>query len=348
MCKLSVNMKSIFKQTSFIYIFLFFFHFALFSQNKDNLQLENLSGIWENHNRFIEITKSTENGQFGIKLRFVLKPYYQYVHEKNSIFFAEIEQKENSNSCFYFYINYPFFKKKMILPVCSEEGFLFTSFYEKTVYETDNLPLPEDLKPAGLTGSQEDYALNRHTSPLYGFWVEQGFHRGILLYPQEAPKSIDAYFFTDSEYIRFRYWVDDLAYDNKKVYFNDKDGNSYKVPKLLQRNGFVYSCVTNNGSVLRNFEKGSYTITEKKKDGKNALFLTLKPSAAGPGTNAAADTYPIPYFSLTDDIPLYILDNKQIFSIGNPCLIKSDVKDLDEEIKIHNSKKRKIKNDREL
>ena len=101
--------------------------------------------------------------------------------------------------------------------------------------------------------------------------------------------------------------------------------------------------------MLRNYERGTYTVkTETDSDGIEKRTLTLNPSGAGPGSNAAADTYPNPQFPLMENVPLYVLDGGKVFSLGKPYLTRSTVKNLDEEIKAHNSKKRKRKSETDL
>lgn len=343
-------MKVFFKRW-FSAVFLFFlFGMNLAGQTAEDNSVSNpLEGIWENGSRFAEITKSGGGNPDEINIKLVLKTYYTYVYDNSGSFSAVMEKKDGFDSVFNLTAEYPFFKKKPVLPVCAENNALFTSFYEKTKYESAEETLSDEFLPEGIDPEKADYALNRHTSLLYGFWVEQGSPNGLLLYPPEEIKSLDAYFFTENEYIRFRYWLDDLAYNDKTAHFTDAAGNSYQVPKLIERNGLVYSCITSNGRVLRNYEKGTYTVkTETDLEGAEKMTLTLNPSGAGPGSNAAADTYPNPQFPLMENVPLYVLDGGKVFSLGKPYLTRSKVENLDEEIKAHNSKKRKRKSETDL
>jgi len=70
------------------------------------------------------------------------------------------------------------------------------------------------------------------------------------------------------------------------------------------------------------------------------LFLSFKPLGAGPGTHAAPDTYPKAQFSVLENLPLYIMDDGNVFAMGSPFLIRSDIKDLDAEIEKHNANRR--------
>ncbi len=275
-------------------------------------------GIWENGGRFVEFSKDAAN---KLNMRIVLKPYYRFVYDEVSKYNVSYKKDENSNSQGYLKIAYPRTRKAIVLPVCIENNLFFTSFYKKFAY-TVNGQKPSSLEQKNL---------------LFGFWVEQGNRDGILLYPNEVPKTIDAYFFTEDSYIKFRYWLDDLVYNEKKAFVQGKDGRTYEFPKFLKRGALVYSCITSNGRTLRNFETGTYSVnTGKNESGKENLSLSLHPQGSGPGTHSAPDTYPHPKFPVVENVPLYFLDNNAIFSIGYPYLERSKVFNLDEEIKKHN------------
>ncbi|UTC75870.1 hypothetical protein E4O03_03905 [Treponema sp. OMZ 792] len=316
-----------------------FIAFNLFGQENVDSPLSqkglSIQGLWENGGRFIEFSKKDEA---SLDMRIVLKPYYRFVYEKMGNFSTSMETVEDSKSRFYLRIRYPYVKKAVVMPVCIQDDFFFTSFYKKIPYEVkkesaDNL---FETKDENYEKSLED-----KKSPLDGFWVEQGSPDGILLYPNEAPESIDAYFFTGDDYIRFRYWLDDLEYNDKKVVVKGNDGTGLEFPRLLKRGSLVYSCVTNTGSVLRNYETGKYIISsDTNAENTKGLFLSFKSLGAGPGTHAAPDTYPKAQFSVLENLPLYILDEGRVFAMGSPFLIRSQVKDLDAEIEKHNSKRR--------
>ncbi len=294
------------------------------NQNSEFRQDTNrLLVIWENGGRFIEFTELDES---HVNMRIVLKPYYRFVYDDASKIKVDYTRIKNSESQFYLKFKYAFSRDSIALPVCVENNSFFTSFYKRVKYTENN--------------SEPNYA--SRTNPMEGFWIEQGTRDGILLYPQEMPKSIDAYFFTKNSYIKFRYWLDDLVYSKKKAIVKGSSGKSYEFPKLLKRGKYVYSCVTSNGSVLRNFETGVYSINGDKNaaDGKG-LSLTLKKQGAGPGSDAVADVYPHQRFIEMKNLPLYILDRGQVFSIGDAYLLRSSITNLDAEIKAHNSKRRK-------
>ncbi|MGI5065907.1 hypothetical protein [Treponema putidum] len=295
-----------------------------------------IEGIWENGGRFIEFSRDIEKD--SLNMRVVLKPYYRFVYEKMGNFSSSIEAVEDSKTQFYLRISYPYVKKAVVFPVCIEKNYFFTSFYKKIPYEikkesSDNLLEPKDENSANFLAGKRNL--------LDGFWIEQGSPDGILLYPNEAPASIDAYFFSGDDYIRFRYWLDDLEYNDKKVIVQMNDGISCEFPRLLKRGSLVYSCVTNTGSILRNYEKGKYTtFSNASAENTQGLSLSFMPSGAGPGTHASPDTYPKAQFSVLENLPLYIMDDGNVFAMGSPFLIRSDIKDLDAEIEKQNAKRR--------
>ena len=325
----------------FISVFLLAENTVLAQNIAENKTGTSIVGIWENKERFIEFSvldntektdAYTEKKHTALHMRVVLKPYYTFVYteELNCNVWLEDFEQVNQSTLFYMHIKYPLVKKISILPICIENNKLFTSFYERIPFKSSvEQPVP---------------ALDARTKPLYGFWIEQGKRNGILLYPEEPLKSIDAYFFTDKDYIRFRYWLDDLAYIEKPAYVKSSDGTSYEFPKLLKRGNSVYSCITSNGSILRNFETGTYTITPADTQENAPFVLTLNKQGAGIGSHAAADTYPHEKFAVMENLPLYVLNDNRIFAFGEPYLTRSKAENLDSIIKEHNSKKRQQSN----
>ncbi|UTC61681.1 hypothetical protein E4O05_09000 [Treponema sp. OMZ 787] len=323
----------------FSLVLSFFIAFNLFGQENSDIPLSqresNIEGLWENGCRFIEFSKKDDS---LLDMRIVLKPYYRFVYEKTGTFSASLETQEDSKSLFYLKIRYPYVKNTIVFPVCVENDFFFTSFYKKIPYEVQKEDL-DDFSESKDENSQNSFG-NKKIA-LDGFWIEQGSPDGILLYPNDPPESVDAYFFMGDDYIRFRYWLDDLEYNDKKVIVKGNDGTGYIFPRLLKRGSLVYSCVTNTGSILRNYETGKFIISSDTDAEKTkGLFLTFKPLGAGPGSHAVADTYPKSQFSVLENLPLYITDDGKLFSIGEPFLMRSQVKDLDAEIRTHNSKRR--------
>ena len=165
--------------------------FNLFGQENIETALSEktlgIEGIWENGGRFIEFSRDSKKN--SLDMRVILKPYYRFVYEKMGNFSSSIEALENSKSQFYLRVNYPYAKKAVVFPVCIENGFFFTSFYKKIPYEvkeesSDNLLETKDENSSSSFDDKKNL--------LDGFWIEQGSPDGILLYPKEAPSSIDA------------------------------------------------------------------------------------------------------------------------------------------------------------
>lgn len=288
-----------------------------------------LSGIWENGSRFVQFYDNEQdiNGQ---NMRIVLKPYYRFVYEAQAVLSASFETEKQINGRDFagvLSIKYPYEKKTFSQPIFISSNNLFTSFYKKEKAEKEEAEIP-------AAGLNED-----KNSPLYGFWIEQGYAGGVMLYPAEPIKSFNAYFFYSGRYIKFRYWYDDLVYSDKKAFFDTEEGR-FRIPKMIKRGNRVYSCITNIGSVLRNYEKGYYKI--EKSDAENgSFFIFINKDGAGPGKNAEADTLPDYLLKFKESIAVHFSDSGLFFAMGEPYLIRSAVINLDKEIEAHNKKRKK-------
>ena len=178
--------------------------------------------------------------------------------------------------------------------------------------------------------------LAAQTALLNGFWVEQGFRNGILIYQQEAPVFFDAFFFNGTQYIKFRYWKGDFEYKEKSAGFVSDNGLHVTVPKFIRQYDAIYSCITDNGSKLKNYEKGTVSIDTVS----SKRLLTLIPQAGGPGSHAAGDVYPHQKYPQIQALPLYYDETDEVFAFGEPFLTRSSISNLQEEIVRHNSLKR--------
>ena len=295
---------------------------------------QSLTGIWENSERFIEFTGKDGN-TVADTLRIVLKTYYRFVYDDMGTYPIIAEQDKGGN-IYSLQIRYPGFKIPITTSVWVHAGGLFTSFYKK---------IPHTL----AAGTQQNAAQSeidkiRTNSPasspatvLDGFWVEQGFRAGILIYQQEAPAFFDVFFFHGTQYIRFRYWTGDFEYKDKRAEFTFDDGAPVAVPKFIRQYDTVYSCITDNGSKLKNYEKGTLSI---ESDSGGMRRLTLTPQGGGPGTHATGDVYPHQRYPKIQALPLYYNISDGAFAFGEPFLTRSSISDLQEEITRHNSLKR--------
>lgn len=317
---------------------------------------QSLTGIWENTERFIEYAENaealaenggTQTGSFNM----VLKTYYRFVYEDMGIYPVTVEQQENLQHVYTCAIRYPHFKQPAKTTVWVYNDSLFTSFYRKIPYTvaansgTATAKRSQDNTGAVNTetvqiDSADAGSVHVHSDTvnlLDGFWIEQGFRNGILIYPQEIPEFFDAFFFNGSRYIKFRYWKGDFEYKEQRARFTDQDGQHIAIPKMFKYADAVYRCITDNGSTLKNYEQGSVSISKED----TAYRFTLTATAGGPGSHAVGDTYPHHQYPQIKDLPLYFEADGSVFAFGTPFLTRSSVKNLQEEVKKHNSLKRK-------
>jgi len=294
-----------------------------------------LTGIWENNERFIEYVENEGSNTEGL-LRMVMKTYYRFVYEDIGAYPVTVQQ-DNAGNRYALYIRYPQFKTPVRTDVWVHNTGLFTSFYKKipcTIVPNTEQPASGSVPNEKTENTQPD-ALSP-ASILEGFWIEQGYREGILIYQQEAPAFFDAFFFTGTRYIRFRYWKGDFELKDKGAQFICENGDRVTVPKFIRQNDTVYSCITDNGSKLKNYEKGSFSI-----DTDDAPYrLTVTPQGGGPGTHAVGDTYPHSKYPQIQALPLYYDEQDAAFAFGAPFLIRSSVSNLPEEIIKHNHRRR--------
>ena len=296
-----------------------------------------LAGIWENSERFIEYIGKTD-GTTEDTLRIVLKTYYRFVYEDMGTYPVKINQEDTGN-IYSLRIRYPGYKAPVPADVWVHGNGLFSSFYKKVPYNLvagtrQNTAQSEtEETPANPQSPAEPSA----ATVLDGFWVEQGFRDGILIYQQEVPAFFDAFFFNGTQYIKFRYWTGDFEYKKKYAGFAFDDGLQVTVPKFIRQYDAIYSCITDNGSKLKNYEKGSVSISD---DGNGVRQLTLTPQGGGPGTHAIGDVYPNQKHPKVQGLPLYYDESDGAFALGEPFLTRSSISDLQEEITRHNSLKR--------
>lgn len=295
-----------------------------------------LAGIWENSERFIEYTGKAD-GTSEDTLRIVLKTYYRFVYEDMGTYPVKVKQEDTGN-IYSLNIRYQGFRTPITTRVWVHDNGLFSSFYKKTPY---TLVTDRQQNASSSVSAKPNADTQPISSPeaaiLDGFWVEQGFRDGILIYQQEAPAFFDAFFFNGTQYIKFRYWTGDFDYKEKYARFAFDDGLQVTVPKFIRQYDAIYSCITDNGSKLKNYEKGSVSIGN---DGNGMRQLTLTPQGGGPGTHATGDVYPNQKYPKIQGLPLYYDETDGAFAFGEPFLTRSSISDLHEEIKRHNSLKR--------
>lgn len=294
-----------------------------------------LAGVWENSERFIEYTGKAD-GTAEDTLRIVLKTYYRFVYDDMGAYPVSATQ-QNTEHIYSLQIRYPGFKTPIPANVWVHGDGLFSSFYKKIPH---NLIADTQQRLSSAVSEKPNANSQRIISPsaavLDGFWVEQGFRDGILIYQQAAPAFFDAFFFNGTQYIRFRYWTGDFEYQEKHAEFAFDDGLQVSVPKFIRQYDTLYSCISDNGSKLKNYEKGTVLLNSNN----GAQQLTLTPQGGGPGTHAKGDVYPNQKYPKIQGLPFYYDETDEAFAFGEPFLIRSSISDLQEEIKRHNSLKR--------
>ena len=280
------------------------------------------SGIWENSDRFIEFTESEHSGG---SLRVVLKTYYRYVYENMGSYPFILKAENPAAGVYTAHIRYPNTKQESEVSLWQLQDMLFSSFYTR---ETALVQKSGEADAAADTSGNSN-------EPLRGFWIEQGQRYGIFLYPQENPVFFDAFFFDGTRYSMFRYWKIESEYRKQYAHFQ-LNGQDIKVPKFIQRNTDVYSCITGNGSILRNYQQGTWLLETEN----GASYITLVPEGGGPGSHAAEDTYPHHTYPHFNRVPIHYEAAQGVFAFGLPFLSRSAVQNLSEEIKKHNSLQR--------
>ena len=154
-----------------------------------------LAGIWENSERFIEyIGKADEAAEDT--LRIVLKTHYRFVYEDMGTYPVKVVKQEDTGNIYSLNIRYQGFRTPVTTSVWVHGNGFFSSFYKKAPH---NL-IADRRQRLSSSGSAETNTysqpvLSLSTALLDGFWVEQGFRNGILIYQQEAPAFFDAFFF---------------------------------------------------------------------------------------------------------------------------------------------------------
>ena len=297
---------------------------------------QSLTGVWENGERFIEYTGKAD-GAAEDTLRIVLKTYYRFVYEDMGAYPVSVKQNDTENT-YSLNIRYQGTRASVTTSVWVYNNGLFTSFYKKFPHllmtgTEQNNSTAEPI--AAVMSSQSD--LTVQTAALNGFWVEQGFRDGILIYQQTAPAFFDAFFFNGTQYIKFRYWTGDFEYKEKYARFVLDNGLQVSVPKFIRQYDTIYSCITDNGSKLKNYEKGTVTISDS---GNGMQQITLTPQGGGPGTHAIGDVYPNQKYPKVQGLPFHYSEMDSAFSFGEPFLTRSSILDLQQEISRHNSLKR--------
>lgn len=305
-----------------------------------------LAGIWENRERFVEIAADG-------RLRIVLKTYYSFVYESHAWMPARAENLVDAGEAALsgsLAIKYPRAKGEGVVPVAAIGDGLFLRYLRRVPMPTtgnsvnagdeasvgDGLGAGSERVPGGEPSLRGTVAIDEGEAPaaasvaaaggLDGFWLAEGSARGILLYPAEPVTEFYSYVFSGNEYRKVRYWLTDARYRDLFVGVLARAGSTLsgldaiKVPKFIRVGELLYTCVTGTGKILRNTERGTWTLA----DG----FIELTPVGERPYPDEGRR------FRATRS------SDGNLLALGEPYLSRSSVAALDAEIAAHNARRR--------
>jgi len=312
-------------------------------------------GLWENSSRFVQFTPDG-------KMRIVLKPYYGFVYEDTGTIPYVIDSIANplgeSSAVSQIAVRYAGEKTAQFVPSAIIGNGLYFRFYRKLDAaailalsgSTDNMT-PTTMTPPGAAAADSattagtvatagtattagtvataNTPANAATSApvtvpaLAGFWMAEGNADELRLYRSDDVKEFFCYYFAGDTYYLIRYWQTDARFKDVQAQFSSKSGESYTIPKFIKINETLYTCITSTGSVLRNYEYGTFALA----DGT----ISFKPSNIAYSGTAARVRVPVSVVLSGDGI---------ILAFGKPYLSRSKITDLDAEIKAHNGLRR--------
>ncbi len=176
---------------------------------------------------------------------------------------------------------------------------------------------------AAANAVSADAAAAELAARLWGFWRAAGATDAMRLYRSEPAEDFYTYYFAGNRYWRIRYWATDARKRDILAHFAGTDGIDVPIPKFLEIAGTLYTCVTGTGTLVRNYEAGSWSLS----DGKMAF---APDRIVYPGT-AAEYRSPARVTVSADGATL---------AFGDPWLTRSAITDLDAEITAHNGLRR--------
>ncbi len=238
--------------------FLVVLLFALISSLPSQENLKKLNGIWEGRDRFVffENAADDENPFFII----VLKTYYGWYYDRAAepLDVSDV-QARTPNAATH--------KDPEVIPYKLTElgdAFQITTTYSKHNSDTTTFAIIDDKiylnpltliveDPSRASGTPNDL----ETTHLYrGYQYSDGF----LMYEQPTDQNITLLIVDGEKFYDVRYWLTDMDYDASYVTFKYKD-DTYSVPKHLQADGSIYSCVNGRSKKVRN-TMPSFLISE--------------------------------------------------------------------------------------
>lgn len=282
-----------------------------------------LTGIWTNPSRFVEFTADN-------KMRIVLKPYYGFVYEDTGWIPCSSTAANTfaaSSSVYDIAVHYTGEKKDQFVPVAViGDGMYFRFFTRYGATTTADTAAP--AAPAAPAATVVSAAGNATTAlatafPLDGFWLASGNADELRLYRSDEIKEFFSYYFSGGTYYKIRYWMTDARKKDVEARFPGPDDAEIGIPKFIEIGDKLYTCITSTGTVLRNYETGSWSVT----DGK----ISFKPvEVAFAGTAAA----------IREPSAITLSSDGTVLAFGKPYLTRSAIANLDAEITAHNGLRR--------
>ncbi len=295
--------------------------YPLAAQSAASGRAGSLAGIWENRSRFVQFS-DTEG------MRIVLKPYYGFVYEDTGWIPAAVTGADGAASpdsatggVSLISVRYSGEKTDAEVPAALLGDGLWFRFFSRL----DRVP-PAHSGSAGTDAAAAD-ATNAANAALAarlsGFWRAAGATDAMRLYRGEPAEDFYTYYFAGDRYWRIRFWATDARKRDVLAHFPGSDGVDIPIPKFLEIAGALYTCVTGTGTLVRNYEAGSWSLA----DGK----MTFAPDRiVYPGTAA----------EYRNPARVTVSADGAVLAFGEPWLTRSKITDLDAEITAHNGLRR--------
>ncbi len=286
---------------------------------------ESLYGIWENSSRFIEIPESGG-------LRIVLKTFYRFVYDDSPLYPASVEPL--SASSWNLSVREPLEREYAPIPLAVAGDGLYTRFYYR--YSDAGLMGGRATDDRGATQGdiQSITARSIDISPsfraLEGLWLGAGNTDAIRRYRAGSSDEVFAWLFYEDRFIRVRYWKTDARFRDIDARIPGEYGRPLAIPKFIEINGNLFTCISGTGQVLRTWEKGRVEIQEA---GVSAGEFTLRLVRDTPVYPESAALY-------LEKQRVRLSADGKVLALGEPWAVRSAVSSLDAEIAAHNAKRR--------